>query len=312
MEYTTATRTESNAATQEAIKDGRFMEAVERLAVDSDNPLIRETANDIRRLLMRTKVVIDPELTVNGKAVPAAYDPVTNTVKFRSEAITDEDIVHEAVHAVTLQVLRTADEKLTPQQRNAKREITAIYNTASKRGDLKTEYGITDVEEFVSEMQSNAEFRAAVDKKPWYQRFWHALTRLFSNKPIDKISERSSELIKQLYLPSTKVLEGKQVPSVFRGPALPKSALIGYEPGVLDKLKGNFFGLAGRVQHFDRLAAADAGIVAAEGAGKLSATEAFNAQYFMRMGENVTQAAGQFITNGPVRIVADKIGRAHV
>ena len=306
MEYTTATRTESNPATQEAIKDGRFMEAVERLAVDSDSPLLRETANDIRRLLMRTKVVIDPDLTVNGKEVPAAYDPVTNTVKFRSDAITDEDIIHEAVHAVTLQVLRTADENLTPQQRNAKREITAIYNAASKRGDLKTEYGITDVEEFVSEMQSNVEFRAAVDKKPWYQRFWHALTRLFSSKPIEKISDQASALIKQLYLPSTNVVGGKQAPSVFRGAAMPKSALIGYEPGVLDTLKGNFFGLAGRVQHFDRLAAADAGIVAAEGAGKLSSTEAFNAQYFMRMGENVTQAAGQFITSGPVRIVADK------
>lgn len=306
MQYTTATRTESNPATQEAIKDGRFMEAVERLAVDSDNPLLRETANDIRRLLMRTKVVIDPNLTVDGKEVPAAYDPSTNTVKFRSEAITDEDIIHEGVHAVTLQVLRTPDEKLTPQQRNAKREITAIYNAASKRGDLKTEYGITDVEEFVSEMQSNSEFRAAVDNKPWYQRFWHALTRLFSRKPIEKISDQASALIKQLYLPSTNVVGGKQAPSVFRGAAMPKSALIGYEPGVLATLKGNFFGLAGRVQHFDRLAAADAGIVAAEGAGKLSSTEAFNAQYFMRMGENVTQAAGQFITSGPVRIVADK------
>jgi hypothetical protein len=307
MEYTTATRTESNAATQEAIKDGRFMEAVERLAVDSDNPLIRETANDIRRLLMRTKVVIDPELTVNGKPVPAAYDPVTNTVKFRSEAITDEDIIHEAVHAVTLQVLRTPDGKLTPQQRNAKRELMAIYKKAAERGDLRKEYGITDVEEFVSEMQSNSEFRAAVDKQPWYKRFWHALTRLWSNKPIEKISAQASDLIKQLYLPSTNVLEGKQVASIFRREAPVQSSLVATDqPGKLATLRGNLFGLSGRVQYIDRLAAADAGIVAAEGAGKLSSTEAFNAQYFMRMGDKVTQAAGQFITSGPVRIVADK------
>ena len=307
MEYTTATRTESNAATQEAIKDGRFMEAVERLAADSDNPLIRETANDIRRLLMRTKVVIDPELTVNGKPVPAAYDPATNTVKFRSEAITDEDIIHEAVHAVTLQVLRTPDGKLTPQQRNAKRELMAIYKKAAERGDLRREYGITDVEEFVSEMQSNSEFRAAVDKQPWYKRFWHALTRLWSNKPIEKISDQASDLIKQLYLPSTNVLEGKQVASIFRRAAPVQSSLVATDqPGKMATLRGNLFGLTGRVQYIDRLAAADEGIVAAEGAGKLSSTEAFNAQYFMRMSDKVTQAAGQFITSGPVRIVADK------
>ena len=184
--YSTATRTESNPATQDAIKDGRFMEAVERLAVDSDNPLLRETANDIRRLLLRTKVVIVPDLTVNGKAVPAAYDPATNTVKFRPDQITDEDIIHEAVHAVTLQVLRAADDKLTPQQRNAKRELTAIYKNAAKRGDLKKQYGITDLEEFVSEVQSNAEFRAAIDKQPWYKRLWHAITRLWSTAQIGR------------------------------------------------------------------------------------------------------------------------------
>jgi len=306
---TTATRTESNPAVQDAIKDGRFQEAVERLAVDSTNPLIRETAEDVRKLLLRTKVVMDPNLTHDGKSVPALYEPATNTVKMRPDAITDEDVVHEAVHAVTLQVMRSTDDKLTPQQRNAKKEIIAIFKTLEKRKDLATEYGISDVEEFVSEVQTNAEFRAAMDKQPWYKRLWHAITRLWSTKPIPKISEQASELIKQIYLPSTKVTEGKQaVPSIFRREAPPESSIVGFDPGKLANLKGNLFGMAGRVQYIDRLAAADEGIVRAEGAGKLSSTEAFNAQYFMRMGDKVTQASGQFITDGPVRIVADKVG----
>lgn len=306
---TSASRTESNPAVVEAIMDGRFTEAVERLAVDSTNPLVRETAEDVRRLLLRTKVQIVPDLMHEGKSVPALYSPSTNTVMFRPDAITDEDVVHEAVHAVTLQVLRKPDTDLTPQQRNAKREIIAIYNQLAKRSDLTTEYGISDVEEFVSEMQSNAEFRAAVDKQPWYKRFWHAITRLWSNKPIEKISDQTSALIKQIYAPSTIVTEGKQqVASIFRRETPPASAIVGYEPGKLATLKGNLFGLSGRVQYIDRLAAADEAIVKGEGAGKLSSTEAFNAQYFMRMGDKVTQAAGQFITDGPTRIVADKVG----
>jgi hypothetical protein len=39
--YSTSTQEESNPAVQEAINDGRFSEAIERLAVDSNNPLIR-------------------------------------------------------------------------------------------------------------------------------------------------------------------------------------------------------------------------------------------------------------------------------
>jgi hypothetical protein len=302
-------RTESNPAVRDAIINGRFVEAVERLAVDSDNPLIRETANDIRRLLTRTKVVVDPDLMHDGQPVPALYTPQTNTVRIRPDAITDEDIVHEAVHAVTLQVLRAPDGTLTSQQRNAKRELTAIFKQLEKRRDLKDEYGISDVEEFVSEMQSNREFRAAVDQQPWYKRFWHALTRLWSNKPIAKISDQTSALIKQIYAPSTNVTAGKQaVPSIFRREAPPASTIVGNDPGKLATLKGNLFGLAGRVQYFDSLGAADAALIKAEGAGKLSSAEAFNAQYFMRMGDKVTQAAGQFITSGPVRIVADKVG----
>ena len=309
--YSTSTQEESNPAVQEAINDGRFVEAIERLAVDSNNPLIRETANDIRRLLLRTKVVTVPDLMHDGQPVPALYSPSNNTVMIRPNEITDENLVHEAVHAVTLQVMRAPDSDLTPQQRNAKREITAIFKQLEKRRDLATQYGISDVEEFVSEMQSNREFRAAVDQQPWYKRFWHALTRLWSNQPIAKISDQTSALIKQIYTPSNTLNVGKQsVPSVFRREAPPTSAIVGYEPNKLDTLRGNLFGLSGRVQYIDRLAAADEGIVKAEGAGKLSSTEAFNAQYFMRMGDKVTQAAGQFITDGPVRIVADKVGTA--
>jgi len=309
--YSTNVQMDSNPAVIEAVMDGRFVEAIERLAVDSSNPLVRETANDIRRLLMRTKVETVPDLMHNGVAVPALYTPANNTVLIRPSEITDETLVHEAVHAVTLQVLRAPDDKLTPQQRNAKREITAIFKQLEKRRDLKNEYGIVDVEEFVSEMQSNVAFRAAVDNQPWYKRFWHALTRLWSTKPIEKISDQTSALIKQIYSPSNTLTVGKQaVPSIFRRETPPASSIIGYEPGKLATLRGNLFGLNGRVQYIDRLAATDEAFVKAEGAGKLSSTEAFNAQYFMRMGDKVTQAAGQFITDGPVRIVADKVGKA--
>jgi len=204
-----------------------------------------------------------------------------------------------------------AGSALAPAQIAAKRELTAIFNKMRSMKRFKEEYASEDLKEFVSEVQSNPELRQMMDKQPWYKRLWHAITRLWSTKPIEKISDQASALIKEIYLPSAKVTAGRQeVASIFRREKPPTSTIIGYEPNKLDTLRGNLFDLPGRVQYIDRLAAADEGIVKAEGAGKLSSTEAFNAQYFMRMGDKVTQASGQFITDGPVRVVADKVGNA--
>lgn len=306
MYTSTATRTESNAAVREAILDGRLLDALDRLAVEGSSDLIKQNAKELRSLVLRTKVIIDPDLTVDGKPVPAAYSPSLNAVIFRPTEITDEDIIHEVTHAATMRVMSMPDSDLTDRQRNAKKELEAIFKQVSKNKALVEEHGLKNLKEFVSEVQSNAEFRAAINKQPWYKRLWHALTRLWSTAPIETIADRASRLTREIYLPSQKI-EEKTVPSIFRREAPVQSSLVATDqPGKIDTLRGNLFGLAGRVQYIDALAAADKGIVAAEGAGKLSSTEAFNAQYFMRMGDKVTQAAGQFITSGPVRIVADK------
>jgi hypothetical protein len=305
MYTSTATRTESNAAVREAILDGRLLDALDRLAVEGSSDLIKQNAKELRDLVLRTKVIIDPDLTVDGKAVPAAYSPSLNAVIFRPTEITDEDIIHEVTHAATMRVMTMPDSDLTDRQRNAKKELEAIFKQVSKNKALLEEHGLKNLKEFVSEVQSNAEFRAAINKQPWYKRLWHALTRLWSKAPIETIADRASRLTREIYLPSQKI-EEKTVPSIFRREEAPVSAIVGREPGKLTTLRRNLFGLSGRVQYIDRLAAADEALVAAEGAGKLSSTEAFNAQYFMRMADKVAQAAGQFITSGPVSVVADK------
>lgn len=219
MEYTTATRTESNPAVREAIQDGRLMEALDRLAVEGANDLIRQVAKELSPLVMRTKVRMDPNLTVDGVAVPAAFGVDTNTISFRPTEISDEDIIHEATHAATMRVLRAPEADLTPRQLAAKRELQAIFaNLKEKRTDIAREYGLKDVEEFVSEVQSNVEFRAAINKQPWYRRMWDAIVRLFSKAPAETVSERASRLVRDIYLPSKKIesVGAPAVASVFR------------------------------------------------------------------------------------------------
>jgi hypothetical protein len=308
IEYTTATRTPSDLLVQQAILDGRLQDALDRLSYYGANELIRQSARELRPLVLRTKVIIDPNLTVDGKSVPASYSGALNAVKFRPTEINDENIIHEVTHAATLRVLRMPDDKLTARQLGAKREIIAIFKQLKEKTGLATEYGLENAEEFVSEVQSNVEFRAAIDSKPWYKRLWHAILRLFNKGPSEALSERASRLVKELYLPSAKHINPQgEVASAFRGPQPPESSIVGRPAGTLKTLTGNFFGLAGRVQLIDRLAATDKAFVEGQKAGNLSSFEAENAQYFMRMGDMTTQAAGQFITTGPVRIVKDRL-----
>jgi hypothetical protein len=308
MVYTTATRNPADLFVQEAIRDGRLLDALDRLAVEGANDLIKQSARELRAFVLRTKVRMDPNLKSGGKDIPAAFNPVENIISFRPKEISDENIIHEVTHAATMRVMRMPDNELTDRQRNAKKEIAALFAKLKKDTALAGEYGLENAEEFVSEVQSNVDFRAAIDKMPWYKRLWHAIVRLFSDAPIESVSDRASRMVRELYLPSAKIATSTGlVPSVFRGAQPSEFTMVGRPAGAMKTLTGNLFGLAGRVQYIDRLAASDKAFVEAQKDGKLSSLEAENAQYFMRLGDMTTQAAGQFITNGPVRIVKDRL-----
>jgi len=287
--------------------NGSLIYSLNQIAKSSPHQFIRDNATKLAQFIRKTKVEIVPELfDKKGNSIPAAYNPATNTVLLTKAGLNENDVIHEATHAATMSALVLPESSLTPAQIAAKRELTAIFNKMRSMKRFKDEYASEDLKEFVSEVQSNPELRQMMDKQPWYkgtifEGFVNALLRFIGVKPTDISSAKVSGLIDQLYMQS-RVLSAEQVGAAART----ESAFIGREAGKWDTFKGNLFGLAGRVQLVDRLAAADKAIVEAEGAGKLTSTEAFQTQYFMRMADQTTQAAGQFITYGPVKIVAEK------
>lgn len=81
---------------------------------------------------------------------------------------------------------------------------------------------------------------------------------------------------------------------------------IGSEPGIVDKIMGNMLGLAGRVQFIDQYAALEAATKKGLSEGVISSLEATNANYLLRFGQQRSQFAGQFLTNGPVKVELTK------
>ena len=314
-QYTEMEQAQLSDTAKEAIADGRLLDAVNDVAENGQTDFIRQNAKNVVDMLLRTKVVIDPNLVdANGNPVPAFYNNVTNTVSFRPGELTEENLIHEVTHAASLRGLVMPATDLTKEQLNARNELNAMFNQLKKDKALVNEYGLTNVAEFASEVQSNKDFRDRINQKPWFggnmlSRFFQAILRLIGFKTGQLTTDVATKNIEALYMPAQRfeMVDKLNAASVFRTKApATSSVIVGQEAGKTASLKGNLFGLGGRVQLVDRLAAADAAIVAGEGAGKLSSTEAFQTQYFLRLADNTTQTAGQFITHGPVSIVADK------
>jgi hypothetical protein len=306
-QYKTVLGTQLSDRAIEEINDGSLIYALNDVAKNGATPLLRENAAKVAQFVRQTKVQVVSSITINGKQYPAAYDPATNTVLLTQAGMTQEDLVHEATHAATMRVIAMPEKDLTPLQRQAKRELQAMLKAIKGDKNFEGEYATADLKEFVSEAQSNDDLRTKMEQKPWFRgniftSFIRRILNLIGFNTQELMTARAQELIEAIYMPSRSIQGvGKSAAA-----ARPTSVIVGYDPTTTAKIKGNFYGLAGRVQLVDRLAAADAAIVAAEGADKLTSTEAFQAQYFMRMADKVTQAAGQFVTSGPVRIVADK------
>jgi hypothetical protein len=306
-QYKTVAGTRLSAQAIEEINDGSLIYALNDVAKNGATPLLRENAAKVAQFVRQTKVRVVSRITIEGKQYPAAYEASTNTILLTQDGMTQEDLVHEATHAATMRVIEMPEKDLTPLQRQAKRELQAMLQAIKRDKNFEGEYATADLKEFVSEAQSNDDLRTKMEQKPWFRgnmlvRAIRRFLNLIGFDTQELMTTRAQELIETIYMPS------RSIQGVGRSAAAarPTSAIVGYDPTTTAKIKGNFYGLAGRVQLVDRLAAADAAIVAAEGADKLTSVEAFQAQYFMRMADKVTQAAGQFITSGPVRIVADK------
>ena len=84
-------------------------------------------------------------------------------------------------------------------------------------------------------------------------------------------------------------------------------SFVAEKPRLRDVLLGNIFGLSGRVQFVDKDAALSEAFKRGLAKGQITALEAQNAEFSLRFGQQVSQYAAQFLTNGPVQRIANKV-----
>lgn len=84
-------------------------------------------------------------------------------------------------------------------------------------------------------------------------------------------------------------------------------SFVAERPRLRDALLGNILGLSGRVQYVDQFAALSEAYKRGLAKGQITALEAQNAEFSLRFGQQVSQYAAQFLTNGPVQRIANKV-----
>ena len=92
-------------------------------------------------------------------------------------------------------------------------------------------------------------------------------------------------------------------------PASIAPSFVAKNPSEVDRLKANFLGLTGRVQFVDQYAALSEALKKGVDSKKIAALEAEQAEYYLRFGQQRSQYAGQFLTNGPVSLVKQETKR---
>jgi len=246
---------------------------------------------------------------------PGVYDPVTNTTYLVADRLhTGEDVIATLAHEISghfgLRSIMGQDfprimEMLYKGNKNV-RELADAKIAASPNMPV-----MTAVEEVLADMAESPTTPAAKGVVARVVAFIKNALKRLSGQTV------SDDYVRQIIANANRYVTtgGTAGPGgrytggpVFRSKNTPASSIVGQKAGSWDTLRGNLFGLGGRVQLVDRLGAADEGLVRAQNAGVLSSLEAETAQYFMRLADATSQAAGQFITSGPVKIVSEKIG----
>jgi hypothetical protein len=262
-ETTSAQQDPLTAEAKEALEDGRILDVLTDIANNSKVPFIRENAEKLLKFVSRTRIGLAPDITVNGAAVPAAFNSEVNAIGVRPGYETEANVVHEATHAATMRALEGPESSLNADQLAAKQEIIEIFEALKAKGVLEGEYAAKNVKEFASEVQSNAALRKKLDTQTLFgstalRRFFNAVMRLIGMRPKYVNSAEAQAVIERLYMQSGKLAAPAAPAGQAKAPGFENaldvaSEVISQPKTIRERIEANL-GLAFRTQFLDRLA----------------------------------------------------------
>ncbi len=138
-------------STKSLIGEGKLQEALKDLSTTSENNVVQRVAKKLAENVKDTKVILSPQIIVDGKRRAGAFDPQTNTIELDVErGMTPHVLLHEMTHAQTSAAIANPSNPLTKQ-------IQFIYDNVKDK--LDTYFGTENLDEFVAEAFTNPQFQ---------------------------------------------------------------------------------------------------------------------------------------------------------
>jgi hypothetical protein len=320
-----------------ALRSGDAVKAAELLAESGSTPFNRKLARLLSGLLGDVRIEMASDLYVDGKRAAGNYKAREGVIQIDEEAVSEEVILHEMIHAATLRALKAPMETLTAAQQAARKELESMFASVKNNTKLAREYGITSVEEFVAELMSNRVLQEKLANVKWtgggnmVTRFINKVLAFLGLKEGVDFNKQATQNILNLFEKAMPMTEGRQidnVASVLRGVfpnTEPKFATgiskeaqaaagrqVAQTKGFVDKFMSSLFSpsasLAWRTQLLDRFAPVEELLKKGVARGLIPDMQLFQTLYYMRFGEQVNQYVAQAANTGVVKRVKAEDG----
>lgn len=323
-----------DAAQVEALEKDDVRAALNSIMEDETNSDVnRAVAAALEAYLDKTNVTVHDRLYADD-GYELLGQATSKQIDISRRGLTQETLLHEGVHAAVERVIQMAKEnfaQLSKEQQAAYRELERLYNAIKNDPSITSKNAKSSISEFAAEALSNERLQDQLRAKKWtlgdaFKSFTSFILKMLGVKNVDNMLDASLSAVEALMVPSSTRMDAvedavrEQAKSVgvvekgkgmfgfksFTQPATQYN-IVATEPAVIDKLKANFTGLAGRVQWVDKYAAISEAFAKGVDAKVLSDLEATNGEYLLRFGENVSQYAQQALTNGRMQLVKKKV-----
>jgi hypothetical protein len=169
----------------------------------ADGPSDQFTALDklIARRLLKAKTLpkleVVPQSQIDG--ANGRYNAYTDTAYVGEDSMTSHTVLHEALHAFTLAIIKAHKENLTFNQ--GVKNLDELYeHLKNNYPELVGKYGMKNLTEFVSEVMSNSAFQEQLNAIPYkrnniFTEFARAILRMLGISPTDNFTALSYALI---------------------------------------------------------------------------------------------------------------------
>ena len=198
---------------REHIANNKIQDALRDLSDDSSaSDINRAVARKLWLLLDKTDIGIVKNLKEEKTNNPILGQAISSEIELDADkGLSQEVFLHEGTHAAVDRVLVMPEDKLTPTQLAAKRELKALFESAKRDPSITSANAKSSLKEFAAEVLSNRNLQEQLRNKKWtvsdaFRGFVSTILRLvgFTKAETDTMLGASIKSVEALMVPSSK------------------------------------------------------------------------------------------------------------